>query len=109
MSQHQLVVESADAVAHAALRLFVAAAEKCIAEKGAFNVALAGGSTPRALYRLLAKGPATEPREWPFDWGNVFVFFGDERCVPPDHEDSNFRMADEELLSRDGGDFRILP
>ena len=99
-THHVFVVEDAEAVAHAALRLFVAAAEKSIAEKGLFSVALAGGSTPKALYQLLAKGPATQPKEWPFDWGKIFIFFGDERCVPPDHPDSNFLMANESLLSR---------
>jgi 6-phosphogluconolactonase len=56
------------------------------------TVALAGGSTPRALYQALAAAD--------YDWRSVEVFFGDERCVPPDHPDSNFRMAKETLLSR---------
>jgi 6-phosphogluconolactonase len=99
-SPHLMVVENSDAVAHAALRLFVSAAQRHIADKGSFSVALAGGGTPRKLYGLLAKGPATEPRQWPFDWAKVFVFFGDERCVPPDHPDSNYAMAQAELLSK---------
>ena len=99
-SSHVMVVENAEAVAHAALRLFVSAAEKSVADRGSFSVALAGGGTPRKLYQLLAKGPATQPREWPFDWAKVFIFFGDERCVPPDHPDSNFGMAEAELLSK---------
>src|SRR5438067_8451626 len=56
------------------------------------SIALSGGSTPKAVYERLA--------ETPYDWSDVNVFFGDERCVPPDHEDSNFRMADEALLSK---------
>jgi len=56
-----------------------------------FTVALAGGSTPRQLYSLL-----TEKR---LDWERLHFFWGDERCVPPDHANSNFRMADEVLLS----------
>lgn len=56
------------------------------------TVALAGGSTPRRLYEALAT------MEYP--WRSVEIFFGDERCVPPDHEDSNYRMAHEVLLSR---------
>ena len=99
-SPHVIVVEDAEAVAHGALRVFVAAAERAIAERGSFSVALAGGSTPKALYQLLARGPATEPKEWPFDWEKVRIFFGDERCVAPGHRDSNFRMAHEELLSK---------
>ena len=55
------------------------------------TVVLAGGRTPRPLYARLAREE--------YDWSAVDVFFGDERCVPPDHPDSNFRMADEALLS----------
>lgn len=57
-------------------------------------MALAGGSTPKALYELLA----VEYRD-ALDWNGVHAFFGDERTVPPDHEDSNYRMAREALLS----------
>lgn len=56
------------------------------------SVALSGGRTPGAVYARLA---ALE-----YDWASVEIFFGDERCVPPDHPDSNFRMANEALLSR---------
>jgi 6-phosphogluconolactonase len=70
-------------------------AAQAIHERGAFHVALAGGSTPRALYRLLAASPRRER----IDWRAVRVWFGDERCVPPDHPDSNYRMAQETLLS----------
>lgn len=56
------------------------------------TVALSGGRTPQALYARLA---ALE-----YDWESVEIFFGDERCVPPDHPSSNFRMADEVFLSR---------
>jgi 6-phosphogluconolactonase len=98
MSQHVFVVEDGEAVAHAALRRFVAAAEYAISVNGVFNVALSGGHTPERLFRLLAKGePTANP--WPFDWSKVQVYFVDERCVPPQHEESNFRMADGTLLS----------
>jgi 6-phosphogluconolactonase len=56
------------------------------------TVALAGGSTPRPVYGALAGAPV--------DWASIEVFFGDERCVPPDHPDSNHRMAAEALLAR---------
>lgn len=59
--------------------------------RGRFTVALAGGSTPWQLYSLLA-----EKKQ---DWAGVHFFWGDERCVPPDAAESNFRMADEALLS----------
>lgn len=63
---------------------------------GRFTVALAGGTTPRALYELLATaGYAAN-----IPWQRWYVFWGDERCVPPDHKESNYRMAQESLLSR---------
>ena len=58
------------------------------------TVVLAGGQTPRPLYTLLAQ------KAQQHDWASVDVFFSDERCVPPDHPDSNYRMAHETLLSR---------
>jgi len=67
---------------------------EAIADHGTFHVALAGGSTPRRLYALLAEPEFAEA----VDWGRVQVYFGDERSVPPDHPDSNFRMAREQLL-----------
>jgi 6-phosphogluconolactonase len=59
-----------------------------------FTVALAGGSTPKSFYQLLA-GPGFADK---IDWSKVFFFFGDERFVPADHADSNFRMAKENLF-----------
>ncbi|MCC6302143.1 MAG: 6-phosphogluconolactonase [Gammaproteobacteria bacterium] len=82
------------ALAHAAAARFAALARAAQADHRGFHVALAGGSTPRQLYRALA----TEFRDR-IDWGATHVYFGDERCVPPGHPDSNFGMADEALLS----------
>lgn len=65
-----------------------------IAERGRFTWALAGGSTPRALYQRIAQ---CYHKRVP--WERVYVFWGDERLVPPDHEASNYRMAKEALLS----------
>ena len=59
-----------------------------------FSLVLSGGSTPKNIYRLLAD-PARVAR---LDWGRIQVFFGDERCVPPQHEESNYRMARETFL-----------
>lgn len=87
--------EDLQATAAAAADRWEALAAQAIRERGAFHVALAGGSTPRALYRLLA----TLPRRQRTDWRAVRIWFGDERCVPPDHPDSNYRMARETLLS----------
>ena len=80
-------------LAEAAAHAFVEEASRAIAERGRFAVALAGGSTPKATYEALARDHASD-----VDWPSVHVFFGDERTVPPDHEDSNYRMAREALL-----------
>ena len=89
------IFEGPRELARAAAQTFVEDAAKSIQEKGSFAVALAGGSTPKALYELLA----TEYRDT-VDWKKVHAFFGDERTVPPDHEGSNYRMAQHALLSR---------
>jgi len=88
------VLPDAAAVASACAARVVAAAALA-AERGQprFVLALAGGSTPKAAYRLLA----TRDRD-AVDWSRVVIVFGDERCVPPDHPDSNYRMAKEALL-----------
>jgi 6-phosphogluconolactonase len=85
--------DSPQELAEAAGRAFVEGATRAIAERGRLAVALAGGSTPKATYEVLARDHAGD-----VDWPNVHVFFGDERTVPPDHEDSNYRMAREALL-----------
>ncbi|ACZ39853.1 MAG: 6-phosphogluconolactonase [Sphaerobacter thermophilus] len=92
--QTVVVVPDAEALAEAAARRFVAIAREQIAQRERFTVALSGGSTPRALYRLLAEPPQADA----IDWSRVHVFWSDERCVPPDHEQSNYRMARETLL-----------
>jgi 6-phosphogluconolactonase len=71
-----------------------AIAAEAVSSRGRFSIALSGGSTPKSLYALLAtSGYATR-----FQWSQVHVFWGDERCVPPDHADSSYRMARETLL-----------
>ena len=75
---------------------FITLAGDAIARSGRFAVALSGGSTPKALYSLLA---SPECRNL-VDWSRVHLFWGDERCVPPGHPDSNFRMVREALLAR---------
>jgi 6-phosphogluconolactonase len=90
-----LVHETPEELAEAAARAFVARAEGAINGRGRFAVALAGGSTPEATYGALSRDYADK-----LDWGRVHVFFGDERTVPPEHEDSNYRMVHETLLSR---------
>jgi 6-phosphogluconolactonase len=83
------------AVARAAADQIVAAAREATASGRPFSLVLSGGSTPKLLYQLLA----AEPYRSQIDWPNVELFFGDERMVPPDHADSNFKMADEALIS----------
>jgi 6-phosphogluconolactonase len=90
------IFADANEVARAAALRFVEVARAGIETHGRFSVALAGGSTPKRIYELLA-GEEFAAR---LDWSSVHVFFGDERCVPPDDADSNYRMANEALLSR---------
>src|SRR5262245_56167377 len=61
-----------------------------------FTIALSGGSTPKLLYETLARAPLVDR----VPWDRVELFFGDERSVPPDHADSNYRMVREALLSK---------
>ena len=82
--------------------LFQAAAEEVIrsatdavAHRGRFTIALSGGSTPKSLYTLIAANASGS-----LPWDRMFFFWGDERHVPPDHPDSNYRMAYETLLSK---------
>jgi 6-phosphogluconolactonase len=79
---------------HAAAEEFVRAARTAIGAQGRFTVALSGGSTPKALYSLLASNYAN------FAWNRIFLFFGDERHVPPTDPESNYRMVQESLLSK---------
>lgn len=80
--------------AAAAAELFVERAADAQARRGVFTVALSGGSTPRQFHALLAASPLREK----VDWSRIQFFWGDERCVPPDHPDSNYGMAVETLL-----------
>jgi len=90
------IVECTDlaALSLRAAEHFTALARARAAESGRFAVVLAGGSTPRNLYSLLATAAYRER----VPWAATHLFFGDERCVPPDHPESNFRMVKEALL-----------
>ena len=89
------IFETAEDVARAAADYFVATAAKSISAEGRFSVALAGGSTPRRTYQLLA----SEEYRNRLPWSQVHIFFGDERSVPATHADSNYRMAEEAMIS----------
>jgi 6-phosphogluconolactonase len=91
------ILPDGNAVARRAAEEFLRAAAEAVSRQGSFAVALAGGSTPKLLYSLLVTEPAFRDN---LPWERVNFFFGDERHVPPDNEQSNFRMANESLFSR---------
>jgi len=74
----------------------VTLASEAVRARGRCLIALSGGSTPRPLYELLATAPHAER----IDWARMHLFWGDERCVPPDHPDSNYRMTRNALVDR---------
>jgi len=88
------VLATAADLFHGAAEEFARAARAAIGAQGRFAVALSGGSTPKGLYSLLAASYAD------FAWNRVFLFFGDERHVPPTEADSNYRMVKESLLTK---------
>ena len=90
------VYDDAEWVARAAAARFAELAREAAEARGLFAVALSGGSTPRRVFELLAGEEFGGGIVWP----NVHVFFGDERMVPPEHRESNYRMANEALLAR---------
>ncbi len=97
MSERNLITApDSAALAFAAANAFAAAASTAIADRGVFTVALSGGSTPKSMFRLLAT-PVFTLRT---DWSKIEIYFVDERCVPPDHADSNFKTVNDALLSR---------
>jgi len=91
------ILSGGTAIAQRAAEEFVQAATLGVKEKNSFNVALAGGSTPKALYNLLAEDPLLRSQ---LPWDKIQWFFGDERHVGPDHPESNFRMATEAMFSK---------
>jgi 6-phosphogluconolactonase len=90
------VYDDFEALSRAAGELFAAIAEKAIAEKGSFTVALSGGKTPQRMFELLALPPLCDS----VDWSQVEVFWGDERCVPADDSRNNALSARKLLLDR---------
>lgn len=88
------VLDNESALAEAVAGFLASTIEETLRRKPRVRLVLSGGSTPRRLYRTLAQP------EWAkrIDWTSVLLFFGDERCVPPDHPESNYAMAKEALI-----------
>ena len=83
-------------IARRAAQEFLKSANTAVTTKGSFSVVLAGGSTPKALYALVA----SDALRGQLPWDKMQLFFGDERNVKPTHPESNFRMATETLISK---------
>jgi 6-phosphogluconolactonase len=91
------VLPDAKAICEEAARRIVELAEIKLADnQHFFSLVLSGGSTPKTLYEMLA----AEPYRSQLNWSKIEIYFGDERCVPPDHKDSNFLMAHNAMLSK---------
>lgn len=91
-----IMCRDAGELSQRAAELFVALAKEAVAATGRFTVALSGGSTPKALFSLLVS-------DWFLPrvaWSKVYLFWGDERCVPPDHPDSNYGVARAAMLDK---------
>ena len=91
------IAENGEAVSRIAAEKVVSLALQKLKSKELFAVALSGGSTPKNMFAILANDAALREK---MPWGRVHFFWGDERHVPPDHTDSNFRMANAAMLSR---------
>ncbi len=91
-----VVVSNPEELSLRAAEEFIRRSEESIREKGCFAVALSGGSTPKELYRLLADNRCSNR----VTWERVNLFWSDERCVPPDHIKSNYRMVRELLIDQ---------
>jgi 6-phosphogluconolactonase len=92
------IFSNSQELARGAAEYFVARSGEAVAQKGFFTVALSGGSTPKTLFQLLAD--EHEPFHAQVPWSRTHFFWSDERHVPPDHAESNYRMAQQAMLSR---------
>jgi 6-phosphogluconolactonase len=96
MKREIVISKNAESLTQAAAEEILEIGNTAIQAHGRFSIALSGGTTPRAVYTLLA----TEPFKSKINWNKVHVFWSDERSVIPSHPDSNYRMAKEALLSK---------
>ncbi|MBV8632625.1 MAG: 6-phosphogluconolactonase, partial [Silvibacterium sp.] len=92
------VYDGADALSRAAAEHFLKAAQNAAGSRGKARIAISGGHTPKTTFELLANPAERYLKEMP--WEKMEIFWVDERCVPPDHPDSNYRMTREAMLSR---------
>jgi 6-phosphogluconolactonase len=92
------VFQQQDALSRAVAQHLVGGIQAAVAARGVARIAISGGNSPKAVFSLLAD--PREPYREKIPWDRLFVFWVDERCVPPDNPDSNFRWANELLLSR---------
>jgi len=91
------VLAGAEELAVAGAERFAAVASAAVATRGLARVAISGGNTPRTMFQMLAD--RGQPYFAQVPWDRLHLFWVDERCVPPAHEESNYRMTDEAMLS----------
>ena len=100
------IAATAEEWSAAAVNLIINMANDALQVRGEFSLVLSGGGTPRPVYEELAN------RSGEMDWEHIFIFWGDERCVPPNHPESNYRLAKESFLDKipipGGNIFRML-
>jgi 6-phosphogluconolactonase len=89
------IYDNLETLSIAATELFIESAAQAVTERGRFLVALSGGTTPMKLYELLTQSPYREQ----IDWSHLYVFWGDERCVPVEDLENSYRQAHDVLLS----------
>ena len=94
MADHVILSETPEALAERVAQDFSALVNETLSKLEKFSLALAGGQTPKQFYERLAK----EPYKSSIPWAKIWFFWGDERCVPKEHPDSNFGMAAQSLL-----------
>ncbi|HZD50572.1 MAG TPA: 6-phosphogluconolactonase [Silvibacterium sp.] len=92
------VYDGADALSRAAAEHFLETAQSAVAARGKARIAVSGGRTPKATFELLANPSEHFLKAMP--WAKIELDWVDERCVPPDHPDSNYRMTKEAMLSK---------
>jgi 6-phosphogluconolactonase len=91
------ILATPEDLARTAAELFMAKSNEAVAQRGFATIALSGGSTPKRLYQLLAD--PNEPFRDQVPWSKIRFFWTDERHVPPDHPESNYRMTNETMLA----------